>query len=107
MSSPPAITGTNVDFVDDRLAPGQKQAGTEMKQNELTMESLGPEVTHDEEGKVIDLDAQLLRAQGHEAALERSFTWLGASALAYRLAHPPRFSTWWCILTLAVFQTPG
>jgi hypothetical protein len=42
----------------------------------------------DIEGKVDDLDKRRLRAQGHEAQLERSFTWLGASALAYRSVIP-------------------
>jgi hypothetical protein len=42
----------------------------------------------DIEGKVDDLDGRRLRAQGHEAQLERSFTWLRASALAYRSVIP-------------------
>ncbi|KAL3447220.1 amino acid transporter [Aspergillus insuetus] len=41
----------------------------------------------DIEGKVDDLDERRLRAQGHEAQLERSFTWLGASALAYSISN--------------------
>ena len=35
-------------------------------------------------GETIDLDDAVLRAQGHEAALERSFSWVGAIGLAYR-----------------------
>jgi choline transport protein len=37
-------------------------------------------------GSIIDADDRRLRAQGHKAELERSFSWLGALALAYRLA---------------------
>lgn len=37
-----------------------------------------------ENGDVIDVDLALLRAQGHEAELERSFSWLGATGLAFR-----------------------
>ncbi|KAH7483045.1 hypothetical protein FOMA001_g7432 [Fusarium oxysporum f. sp. matthiolae] len=40
-------------------------------------------------GSIIDADDRRLRAQGHKAELERSFSWLGALALAYRLAFYP------------------
>lgn len=35
-------------------------------------------------GEVFDLDDAVLRAQGHVAELERSFSWVGAIGLAYR-----------------------
>ena len=43
------------------------------------------------EGKIIDLDERRLVAQGHKAELERSFSWLGGLALAFRsiLTHHP------------------
>ncbi|GAB1193238.1 hypothetical protein APSETT444_002441 [Aspergillus pseudonomiae] len=34
-------------------------------------------------GEVYDLDDAVLRAQGHVAELERSFSWVGAIGLAY------------------------
>ena len=33
-----------------------------------------------------DLDDAVLRAQGHEAAMPRSFSWLGAIGLGYRFS---------------------
>ena len=35
-------------------------------------------------GEFIDLDEAVLRAQGREAQLGRSFSWLGALGLAFR-----------------------
>lgn len=35
-------------------------------------------------GEVIDLDEAVLRAQGHDAELNRSFSWVGALGLAFR-----------------------
>lgn len=35
-------------------------------------------------GSIINADDRRLRAQGHKAELERSFSWLGALSLAYR-----------------------
>lgn len=35
-------------------------------------------------GQVLDLDDAVLRAQGREAELKRSFSWVGAIGLAYR-----------------------
>ncbi|KAF9871507.1 Choline transport protein [Colletotrichum karsti] len=40
-----------------------------------------------EQGKIIDLDERHLRAQGHNSELERSFSWLGAIALAYSISN--------------------
>ncbi|KAH6892612.1 amino acid/polyamine transporter I, partial [Thelonectria olida] len=40
-----------------------------------------------EKGSVVDLDEQRLRAQGHKAELERSFSWLGAISLAYSISN--------------------
>lgn len=37
-----------------------------------------------EAGEVVDIDAAVLNAQGHAAELERSFSWLGATGLAFR-----------------------
>ena len=42
----------------------------------------------DEKAHLEEIDDAILRAQGHEAALERSFTWLGATGLAVRYVHP-------------------
>lgn len=38
----------------------------------------------DEKARLEELDDAVLRAQGHESALERSFSWLGATGLAVR-----------------------
>ncbi|KAH7207305.1 amino acid/polyamine transporter I [Fusarium oxysporum] len=38
-------------------------------------------------GSIIDADDRRLRAQGHKAELERSFSWLGALALAYSISN--------------------
>lgn len=38
----------------------------------------------DEKAHLEEIDDAVLRAQGHESALERSFTWLGATGLAVR-----------------------
>ncbi|OJJ30922.1 hypothetical protein ASPWEDRAFT_62284 [Aspergillus wentii DTO 134E9] len=38
-------------------------------------------------GDIIDLDAAVLRAQGHEAELERSFSWVGALGLAFSIVN--------------------
>lgn len=46
----------------------------------------------DEKARLEEIDDAILRAQGHEAALERSFSWLGATGLAVRFAHPPSFN---------------
>lgn len=35
-------------------------------------------------GEIYDLDEAILRAQGHEAQLGRSFSWFGALGLAFR-----------------------
>lgn len=35
-------------------------------------------------GEHLDIDEAILRAQGHEAQLERSFSWMGALGLAFR-----------------------
>ena len=61
---------------------------TSAKTFELHETSAARTSSQDIEGKIIDLDERRLRAQGHEAQLDRSFTWLGASALAYRWCHP-------------------
>lgn len=37
-----------------------------------------------ETGELVDQDDALLRAQGHAAELERSFSWVGAVGLAFR-----------------------
>lgn len=37
-----------------------------------------------EDGEVVDVDLAVLRAQGHDPELERSFSWLGATGLAFR-----------------------
>jgi choline transport protein len=37
-------------------------------------------------GETFDLDDTVLRAQGHEVQLERSFSWMGALGLAFRFA---------------------
>lgn len=42
------------------------------------------EFNHLEAVESIDLDAAALAAQGHDAELERSFSWLGATGLAFR-----------------------
>ncbi|KAF9885319.1 hypothetical protein FE257_013036 [Aspergillus nanangensis] len=65
-----------------------KPQGTQSaKSIELGGNDVAPTPSYDIEGKVIDLDERRLRAQGHEAQLERSFTWLGASALAYSMSN--------------------
>ncbi|KAF5570812.1 HNM1-choline permease [Fusarium phyllophilum] len=38
-------------------------------------------------GSIIDADDRRLRAQGHKAELERSFSWLGALSLAYSISN--------------------
>lgn len=38
----------------------------------------------DKSARFEDIDDAILRAQGHEVALERTFTWLGATGLAVR-----------------------
>ncbi|KAE8147897.1 amino acid transporter [Aspergillus avenaceus] len=38
-------------------------------------------------GEVLDLDDAVLRAQGHVAELERSFSWVGAIGLAYSIVN--------------------
>ncbi|KAJ6094544.1 hypothetical protein N7467_002057 [Penicillium canescens] len=38
-------------------------------------------------GENIDLDEAVLRAQGHEAQLERSFSWIGALGLAFSIVN--------------------
>ncbi|KAF5989497.1 choline permease [Fusarium bulbicola] len=38
-------------------------------------------------GSIIDADDRRLRAQGHKAELERSFSWLGALSLAYSITN--------------------
>ena len=53
--------------------------GTTMPDDNL-VSTLSPGV----EGKIIDLDERRLVAQGHKAELERSFSWLGGLALAFR-----------------------
>lgn len=39
-------------------------------------------------GQAFDLDEAILRAQGREAELTRSFSWVGALGLAFRSALP-------------------
>lgn len=36
------------------------------------------------EGELYDTDNDMLRAQGHAAELERSFSWIGVVGLAFR-----------------------
>lgn len=36
------------------------------------------------EGEMFDTDNDMLRAQGHAAELERSFSWMGVVGLAFR-----------------------
>ncbi|KAL3464585.1 amino acid transporter [Aspergillus heterothallicus] len=57
------------------------------RSNEQSLDPLTQIDTIDKEGKVNDPDKSRLRAQGHEAQLERSFTLLGASALAYSISN--------------------
>lgn len=38
-------------------------------------------------GEDFDVDEVILRAQGHTAQLERSFSWMGALGLAFRSVH--------------------
>jgi choline transport protein len=63
-----------------------------------------------EKGSVIDLDEQRLRAQGHKAELERSFSWLGAISLAYRFVSSETqelFRAHTDLDFLAVYRTRG
>ena len=52
-------------------------------------------------GETVDLDDAVLRAQGHEAALERSFSWVGAIGLAYRCVRQLLVFSMECCLMLA------
>ncbi|KAH8698943.1 amino acid/polyamine transporter I [Talaromyces proteolyticus] len=64
-----------------------KQSTTSTKPKDID-DTIVPTSSIDIEGKIVNLDERRLRAQGHEAQLERSFTWLGASALAYSICNP-------------------
>lgn len=63
------------------LSANKSGADTSYAANELALENLGDSQ---------DLDSAQLRAQGHEAALERSFSPLAAVGLAFRYAILPR-----------------
>lgn len=49
-------------------------------------------------GQTVDLDDAVLRAQGHEAALERSFSWVGAIGLAYRCVRQLQYNQVWIVV---------
>lgn len=55
----------------------------------------------------LDLDEAILRAQGHDVQLERSFSWMGALGLAFRFSPMPPDEHESMLTLLAVSSTPG
>lgn len=53
-------------------------------------------------GEAFDVDEVILRAQGHTAQLERSFSWMGALGLAFRSVHSHYRSWFASMLTLLI-----